>query len=172
MATRALRPPSILLVSNSIDERAVYARSLRAWGYRVVYAATTVLAYQIATTRPMDVVVTDGHCAGSMSGLELTRRLRIHTRTTTVRVIVLTSVTRRHDGELSIKAGADIVPREASIRFDPISWTPSERWIRCRPWQTGNRKGSGAASLRSSRPARCAWSWMRASRWARRPAIS
>jgi two-component system, chemotaxis family, chemotaxis protein CheY len=108
MATRALRPPSILLVSNSVDEREGYARSLRAWGYRVVNAATTVLAYQIATTRPTDMVVTDGHCAGSMSGLELTRRLRIHTRTTTVPVIVLTSVTRRHDGDLSIKAGADM----------------------------------------------------------------
>ena len=108
MATRALRPPSILLVSNSVDEREVYARSLRAWGYRVVNAATTVLAYQIATTRPTDMVVTDGHCAGSMSGLELTRRLRIHTRTTTVPIIVLTSVTRRQDGDLSIKAGADM----------------------------------------------------------------
>ena len=108
MATRTLRPPSILLVSNSVDEREGYARSLRAWGYRVVNAATTVLAYQIATTRPTDMVVTDGHCAGSMSGLELTRRLRIHTRTTTVPIIVLTSVTRRHDGDLSIKAGADM----------------------------------------------------------------
>lgn len=108
MATRALRTPSILLVSNSVDARRAYARSLRAWGYRVVNAATTVLAYQIATTRPTDMVVTDEHCAGCMSGLELTRRLRIHTRTTTVPIIVLTSVTRRQDGELSIKAGADM----------------------------------------------------------------
>jgi CheY-like chemotaxis protein len=54
------------------------------------------------------MVVTEGHCAGSMSGLELTRRLRIHTRTTTVPIIVLTSVMRRQDGERSIKAGADM----------------------------------------------------------------
>ena len=108
MATRALRPPSILLVSNSVDERVGYARSLRVWGYRVVNAATTVLAYQIATTRPTDMVVTDVHCSGSMSGLELTRRLRMHTRTTTVPIIVFTSVTRRHDANLSIKAGADM----------------------------------------------------------------
>jgi CheY-like chemotaxis protein len=108
MATRAGRPPSILLVSNSVDERDVSARSLRAWGYRVVSARSTVLAYQIATTRPTDMVVTDGHCAGAMSGLELTRRLRLHARTTTVPIIVLTSVMRRQDGELSIKAGADV----------------------------------------------------------------
>jgi two-component system chemotaxis response regulator CheY len=74
----------------------------------VVNAATTILAYQIAITRPTDIVVTDGHCAGSMSGLELTRRLRIHTRTTTVPIIVITSETRRQDGELSLKAGADM----------------------------------------------------------------
>ena len=108
MATRALRTPSILLVSNTVDERKVFTRALHASGYRVVHAATTVLAYQIAITRPTDIIVTDGHGAGSMSGLELTHRLRIHTRTTTVPIIVITSETRRHDGELSIKAGADM----------------------------------------------------------------
>jgi len=108
MATRDLPPPSILLVTNSVDEREVCTRALRASGYRVVNAATTVLAYQIAIARPTDIVVTDGHCAGSMSGLELTRRLRIHRRTTTVPIIVITSETRRQDGELSIKAGADM----------------------------------------------------------------
>ena len=109
MAIRALRTPSILLVSNSLGERAAYARALRASGYRLVNAATTVLAYQIAITRPTDIVITEGHCTGSMTGLELTRRLRIHTRTTTVPIIVITSETRRHDGELSITAGADMV---------------------------------------------------------------
>ena len=108
MATQDLRTPSILLVSNSVDEREVYTRALRASGYGVVNAATTGLAYQIAVTQPTDVVVTDGHCAGSMTGLELTRRLRIHTRTTTVAIIVITSERRRHDAELSIKAGADM----------------------------------------------------------------
>jgi two-component system, chemotaxis family, chemotaxis protein CheY len=108
MATRNLRTPSILLMSNSVDERDVYTRALRASGYSVVNAATTVLAYQIAIARPTDIVVTDGHCAGSMSGLELTRRLRTHTRTATVPIIVITSEMRRQDGELSIKAGASM----------------------------------------------------------------
>ena len=109
MAIRALRTPSILLVSNSVDERAAYARALRASGYRLFSPATTALAYQIAITRPTDMVITEGHCTGSMTGLELTRRLRIHTRTTIVPIIVITSETRRHDGELAIKAGADMV---------------------------------------------------------------
>jgi PleD family two-component response regulator len=115
MATRDLRTPSILLVSNSVDERQAYTRALRASGYRVVNAATTILAYQIAITRPTDIVVTEGHFAGSMSGLELTRRLRIHTRTTTVPIIVITSETRRQDGELSIKAGADMFLEKPGI---------------------------------------------------------
>jgi hypothetical protein len=55
MATQALRTPSILLVSHSVDEREVYARSLGASGYRVVGAATTTVAYQIATARPTDM---------------------------------------------------------------------------------------------------------------------
>jgi two-component system, chemotaxis family, chemotaxis protein CheY len=125
MATRDLRTPSILLVSNSVDEREVYTRALRASGYRVVTATTTVLAYQIATTRPTDIVVTDGHCAGSMSGLELTRRLRIHTRTTTVPIIVITSETRRQDGELSIKAGADLFlerPVSGDVLREQVVW--------------------------------------------------
>jgi two-component system chemotaxis response regulator CheY len=95
-------------MSNSVDERDMYMRALRASGYSVVDAATTVLAYQIAIARPTDIVVTDGHCAGSMSGLELTRRLRTHTRTATVPIIVITSEMRRQDGELSIKAGASM----------------------------------------------------------------
>jgi CheY-like chemotaxis protein len=108
MATRDLRMPSILLVSNSVDERYVYTRAMRSSGYRIVLAETTILAYQIAITRPTDIVVTDVRCAGSMTGLELTRRLRTHTRTSAVPIIVITSETRRQDAELSIKAGADM----------------------------------------------------------------
>ena len=108
MATRAVRTPSILLVSNPVRQRQVYARALRAEGYRVVTAATTLAAYEIATTRSADIVVTDGHCAGSMSGLELTRRLRIDARTRTVPIIVLTTEMRPQDGAVSITAGADM----------------------------------------------------------------
>jgi DNA-binding response OmpR family regulator len=44
-----------------------------------------------------------------MTGLELTRRLRIHARTTTVPVIVLTDVSRPQDAELALEAGANLV---------------------------------------------------------------
>ena len=51
MAIRTLRTPSILLVGNSVDERERYTRALNASGYGWSKAATTVLAYQIATQR-------------------------------------------------------------------------------------------------------------------------
>jgi hypothetical protein len=34
MATRVLRTPSVLLVNDALDEREMYARTLRAVGYR------------------------------------------------------------------------------------------------------------------------------------------
>ena len=63
--------------------------------------------YQIATTRPPDIVVTDVRITGSISGLELTRRLRSNPRASTVGIIVLTTVSRPHDADVALKAGAD-----------------------------------------------------------------
>ena len=124
MATRALRTPSVLLVNDGLNGRDRYARTLRAYGYRVVHAATSVAAYEIAITSGTDVVVTDVHLAGSMSGLELTRRLRIHTRTTTVPIIVLTSVSRPQDGNVALKAGANMfleIPVPAVVLRDQVA---------------------------------------------------
>lgn len=84
-------------------------RCLRASGYRVVKAPTSIAAYQIAIAVRTDIVVTDVHFTGSMSGLELTRRLRTHLRTTAVPVIVLTDVSRPQDADLALKAGANRV---------------------------------------------------------------
>src|SRR4030095_15127417 len=86
-----------------------------------INAATTVLAYQIAITRPTDIVITERHCTGSMTGLELTRRLRIHTRTTTVPIIVITSETRRRDGR---------VPRRLSRKHALLDSLGNERTCR------------------------------------------
>ena len=119
MASRVPRTPSILLVNEALDEYDLYARTLRAYGYRVFKAATSVAAHQIAITRATDIVVTDVHITGSMSGLELTRRLRIHTRTTTIPIIVLTDVSRPQDADLALKAGANMV-LERPVRADVL----------------------------------------------------
>ena len=86
----------------------MYARTLRAVGYRAITAANSLAACQIAVTHRLDVVVTDVRLAGSINGLELTRRLRTSVRTAAVRIIVLTTVSRPQDADVALKAGADI----------------------------------------------------------------
>lgn len=108
METPKLRTLSVLLVNDALEEREEYARILRISGYRAVEAATFAAAYQIATKNSVDIVVTDVRIGGSISGLELTRRLRNDTRTAAVPIIVLTTVSRPQDGDIAIKAGADI----------------------------------------------------------------
>lgn len=107
MATRVRLTPSVLVVNDALDEREMYARTLRASGYQAIEAATFTAAYQIATTNKLDIVVTDVRIAGSITGLELTRRLRNDARTSTVPIIVLTNVSRPQDGDMALKAGAD-----------------------------------------------------------------
>jgi CheY-like chemotaxis protein len=108
MATRVLQTPSVLLVNDALDEREMYARTLRAVGYRAITAENSIVACQIAVTDRPDVVVTDVRISGSISGLELTRRLRTNVRTAAVRIIVLTTVQRPQDGDVALKAGADL----------------------------------------------------------------
>lgn len=107
MASRILLTPSVLVVNDALDEREMYARTLRASGYRAIEAATFTAALQVATTEKLDIVVTDVRIAGSIGGLELTRRLRNDVRTSTVAIIVLTNVSRPRDGDIALKAGAD-----------------------------------------------------------------
>jgi len=107
MAARVLFRPSVLLVNDAFDEREMYARTLRAVGYRAIKAENSNAACQIAITHQPDVVVTDVRVAGSVSGLELTRRLRNNVRTAAVRIIVLTAVSRPQDADSALKAGAD-----------------------------------------------------------------
>jgi len=84
----------------------VYARALRASGYGV--AVLRQLSWHIRFDRRANAYRRYRWALPcSMSGLELTRRLRLHTSTTSVPIIVITSETRRPGGELSIKAGAD-----------------------------------------------------------------
>jgi len=71
MATGVLETPSVLLVNDALDERETYARTLRAYGYQVVEAATSIAAYQIAITRRTDTVVTEVRLTGSMTGVFL-----------------------------------------------------------------------------------------------------
>ena len=55
--------------------------------------------------------------------------------------------------------------------LDPLSWTSSERWIRCPEWPRKREAGDRAGGLMTtSKPRRSGWCWTRARRWARSPA--
>jgi hypothetical protein len=57
--------------------------------------------------------------------------------------------------------------------LDPISWTSSERWIRCPEWPTRREAGGRAGGLTTtSRPRRSGSYWTRARAWVPSPAIS
>lgn len=62
----------------------------------------------ISWSHRLDVVVTDVRFTGSINALELTRRLKTNVRTAAVRIIVLTTVSRPHDADVALKAGADM----------------------------------------------------------------
>jgi DNA-binding response OmpR family regulator len=107
MATRFSATPSVLLVNEAVDERDAYTRILRAAGYQAIAAENSVTAYRIAVTRPPDIVVTDVRLTRSISGLELTRRLRNNERTAAIPIIILIAVSRPHDAGVALKAGAN-----------------------------------------------------------------
>jgi DNA-binding response OmpR family regulator len=109
METRDVATPCVVLANDTPADRALYADTLRASGYCAIEAATSVAAYDCAINRPTALVVADAHIAGSMNGLELTRRLRINARTAVLPIIVLTSASRPHDGDLALKAGANAI---------------------------------------------------------------
>ena len=56
------------------------------------------------------------------------------------------------------------------IGLDPISWTRSERWIRCPEWQQPHVGGHAGNSVTSSGLGRSGWCWKRGRRSAPSPA--
>ena len=107
MATRVRLTPSVLVVNDALHERETFARTLRSAGYHAIPAENSLAAYQIAITRAPDIVVTDVRITRSISGLELTRRLRNNERTSAIGIIVLTTASRPQDADVALKAGAD-----------------------------------------------------------------
>lgn len=82
--------PIVLLVDDHEDSAAMYAIGLLAMGFQPVTASTAEDGFDRACRLEADVVVAAVNLAGT-SGIELTRRLRRDSRTSGVRIIVLTS---------------------------------------------------------------------------------
>jgi CheY-like chemotaxis protein len=98
--------PSVLLVEDQQDDRAMYAEYLRLRGFDPIEIATTDEA--VPRAADSDVIVTGIRVSGSFDGLELVRRLRADIRTSSKPVIVLTAWAIEPAREQAVAAGCDL----------------------------------------------------------------
>jgi len=108
----AAPPRRILLISDSSDEREMYAESLRRDGFCTLQASTAADAYRIATEMAPAAIVTDVRLEGDEDGLHLTERIKHDEHTKDVPVVILTGYVFVHDREAAARAGCDVfVPK-------------------------------------------------------------
>jgi CheY-like chemotaxis protein len=70
------RPQTVLLVEDEILIRMDLAESLRDQGWEVIEAGTAVDALDLLRLIVVDIVVTDVHMPGGMTGIDLARSIR------------------------------------------------------------------------------------------------
>jgi CheY-like chemotaxis protein len=99
--------PTILLVDDSADDRAVLAEFLRHSGFLPVEAGNPEDALRLAEASPPAAIVADLHLPGWMNGLELAHRLKRGVTTRDVPVVMVTGMARDHDRKLAASAGID-----------------------------------------------------------------
>jgi len=105
-------PRRVLLVSESSDEREMYAASLQRSGFCTLQAANAADGYRLASELDPSAIVTDVRLDGGEDGLDLTRRLKQDERTRRVPVVVLTGYVFPHDRDVAARAGCDrFVPK-------------------------------------------------------------
>ncbi|GAB4265567.1 MAG: Wsp signal transduction system sensor histidine kinase WspE [Deferrisomatales bacterium] len=100
------RPPSVLVVDDSVTTRHLERNVLESLGYRVTLAADGAQAWQLLQDRAFDLVVTDVEMP-HMDGLELSRRIRAHGPTADLPVVVVSNRTGDEDREAGFLAGVD-----------------------------------------------------------------
>jgi two-component system, cell cycle response regulator DivK len=98
--------PTVLLVQERPDDRAMYAEYLQRRGFAPLDVQTTDEA--LTRAGDADVIVTDVRLSGSFDGLELVRRLRADGRTRTKWIIVLTAWAMDPSREQALGAGCDV----------------------------------------------------------------
>jgi len=101
--------PSVLLVEDDRDGRQMYAFWLTEAGFRVDQAHNGLQALERALETVPDIVVTDLNIPG-IDGFELTRRLKLDTRTSRVPVVAVTGYAAfAADPGRAQRAGCDVV---------------------------------------------------------------
>jgi diguanylate cyclase (GGDEF)-like protein len=97
---------TILVVDDDVDIVRFVEMNLRLEGYRVLIARNGAEALEIVATDLPDLILLDVMMPG-LDGIEVTRRLRADSRTSTMPVIMLTAKTMTADRVLGLTAGAD-----------------------------------------------------------------
>jgi CheY-like chemotaxis protein len=100
-------PRRVLLISDSADEREMYAEELRGRGFSTLEASTAADGYRIACELTPAAIVTDVRLDGEEDGLRLTSRLKHDEHTRNVPVVILTGRVFARDREAATHAGCD-----------------------------------------------------------------
>ena len=104
--------PCVLLVTDSPDEREMYAESFQRQGYTTLQARSAADAFRLASELAPSAIVTDVKLDGRDNGLILTRLLKQDDRTRRTPVVVLTGYVLTHNREAAARAGCDLfVPK-------------------------------------------------------------
>ena len=99
----------VLFVTDSPDEREMYAEWFRHQGCSTLHAENADDAYRIARRLAPEVIITDVKLLGKDDGLALTRRLKADAHTKDVAVVILSGYVFETDDDAARSAGCDLV---------------------------------------------------------------
>jgi putative two-component system response regulator len=99
--------PTVLVVDDDDDVRAVLGRLLGREGYGVTLAADGASALEAVAGHAPDVVLLDVRMPGELDGFEVCRRLRSDPATRLLPVVIITGLDAQTERLLGIEAGAD-----------------------------------------------------------------
>ena len=106
MSSPANLRPLVLVADDDPDILALVRFRLERDGYEVLSAPDGGTALELALARTPDLALLDVMMP-RLDGYEVTRRLRQHSPTTTIPIILLTARVQEPDVKLGIEAGAD-----------------------------------------------------------------
>lgn len=107
------RVPNLLVVEDSETQAILIRRMLESHGFQVERAASAEAALDHLNARLPDLIIADFHLPG-MSGGELSRQLRLNSRTRSIPLLMLTEAAEAETEREGLESGADAYIAKAS----------------------------------------------------------
>ena len=101
--------PRVLFVSESVDEREMYATAFGLYGFRTLQASTAAEAFRLASELSPSVVITDLWLSGADDGLALTTRLKGDGAMQGIPVVILSSDALMAEAGAIARSGCDLL---------------------------------------------------------------